>query len=317
MLLFLSFSLYGHKKHILVIESYHADYSWDISYKRGLEKAIGGEYEIFYFEMNTKRLAKSEFKKMANLAWKRYKKLKPSLVVLGDDNALKCLGGRFAKTNTPVVYLGINNNPRAYDMIRHKNITGVLERPLLKRSIIYIKDLIKVKKILILFDSGTTSTTFKKGIFKNKNSMFLNGVNIDIKFIDNYNNWKRNIIESKKNGYDAVIIGLYHTIKDDDNKHINSEEVLEWTSENTPLPPFSFWDFSVGKNKTIGGYVLFGEEQGIVAGKMVLDILSGKSPRTIEPKTAEKGKFLFSKYQLKKWKIKLTDNIKAKTFYSK
>ena len=267
--------------------------------------------------MNTKRLPKSEFEKMAKLAWEKYLKLKPSVVVLGDDNALKYLGKKFSKTSTPVVYLGINNNPRVYDMVRHKNITGVLERPLLKRSILYIKDIIKIKKILVLFDTGTSSSAIAKDIFNNKSSISLNDVEIDIKFIDDYSIWQKTILESKKNNYDVLIIGSCNIIKDDKQNYVDLEELIIWTSKNTPIPPFSFWEFSVASNKTIGGYVLFGEEQGKAAGAIILDILSGKSPGEIQAKIPEKGKFLFSKFQLKKWKIKLTKRIKDKASFYK
>ncbi|NQY94644.1 MAG: sugar ABC transporter, partial [Campylobacteraceae bacterium] len=109
-----TYNLFAQRENILVIESYHAQYPWDKSYKEGLREILASKYNLIFFEMNTKRIDKKHYEKMANLAWKKYKEVRPSLVILGDDNALKYLGYRFAKTNTKVVYLGINNNPRNY-----------------------------------------------------------------------------------------------------------------------------------------------------------------------------------------------------------
>ena len=57
-----------------------------------------------------------------------------------------------------------------------------------------------------------------------------------------------------KKGYDVILLGLYHTLRDDTGKHVEAEKVLEWTSENTPVPSFAFWDFLLGPRKAIGGY---------------------------------------------------------------
>ena len=122
---------------ILVVESYHADFPWDASYCRSFQEALGAAYRFEHVRMDTKRLPESRHPAMAEAAWKRYEALKPDLVLLGDDAALKYLAPRLAGTRTPVVYLGINESPRAYyDTGQVRNMTGVLERPNVKRNII-------------------------------------------------------------------------------------------------------------------------------------------------------------------------------------
>ena len=254
---------------------------------------------------------------MANLAWKKYKEVRPSLVILGDDNALKYLGYRFAKTNTKVVYLGINNNPRNYFISGYKNITGILERPLLKRSLMHISKLLKVKKVLVMFDSGTTSKVIVDEVFSGKTSINLRGIQVDIKLVDKFIRWKKIVKNAKKEKYDIIMVGLYHTIKDRSYNHMKANEVLTWTSINTPIPPFAFWDFTVGRDKTIGGYVLFGKEQGLEAGKIALKMLSHTKDSLIMPKTAHRGRFLFSTSQLKKWNLNPEGKIKGKIEYIK
>ena len=76
--------------------------------------------------------------------------------------------------------------------------------------------------------------------------------------LGDYSLWQEAVLNAKKNGYEAIFIGLYHTLVDDDGKHVSEQTVLEWTSAHSPVPLFCFWEFSVGTGKAIGGLVLDG-----------------------------------------------------------
>ncbi|CCO24780.1 ABC transporter substrate-binding protein [Maridesulfovibrio hydrothermalis] len=301
------------KPKVLLIESYHSDNQWDIDLIEGLESILQDKVEIVTFQMDTKRLKKDKYLERADMAWDFYLKCNPDIVVLADDNALKYLGKRFLSTSTPVVYMGINNNPRKYIPIS-RNITGVLERPLYKRTIKYLKYLLYIGegKVLILLDEGTTAKAFMESVFYNSDSMLISGVQTDIKLISSFSNWKRVVQDARDDGYKAIVIGLYHRVFDE-HEHVASEEVLHWTSSNSPVPLFAFWDMSVGKGKAIGGMVLNGEEQGIAAGRIVLEILGGKPVEKIRPVIPEQGKFVFSRSELARWKIRLPYKIKEKS----
>ncbi|NRD72122.1 sugar ABC transporter [Shewanella sp. VB17] len=312
MLILIMFSSQIHSKSILIIESYHSEYPWDNSYIEGIKEGLKGDYEFHTFQMDTKRIDQSEFDKSAQDAWDFYLQTKPSIVFLGDDNALKYLGTKFAEVDTPVVFLGINNNARAYNIHSATNITGVLERPLLKRSIVEMKKVVDLKKVLVLFDSGTTSKVTFDEVLKSKEKIQISGVEAHMKLVGSWNVWQETIKSAKNEGYNAIFIGLYHTIVDENNQHISADEVIRWTSENTPVPPFAFWDFAVGSDKAIGGLTLFGKSQGLLAADIATQILSGAQPSKIQVKTGEKGKLLFSKIQLKKYHIELPKAIALK-----
>lgn len=300
---------------ILIIESYHSEYSWDKSYIQGIKEEMQGDYEFHTFQMDTKRIPKSDYEKSAQNAWDFYIQKNPDLVFLGDDNALKYLGPKFAKVKTPVVFLGINNNPRAYNVINAANITGILERPLLKRSIIEMRNTIKLEKILVLFDSGTTSRVTFDETFRGKERLKLGSIDLHMKLVGSWKTWQENVKTAKAMGFDALYVGLYHTIVDETNSHIDAEKVLSWTSENTPIPPFAFWDFAVGPGKAIGGLTLFGKTQGQAAAKVAMKILAGTSPKDILVRYGKKGQFLFSRSELKKHKIKLSNEIAEKAIF--
>jgi ABC-type uncharacterized transport system substrate-binding protein len=303
------------KPTILVVQSYHRDYAWDVSYKQGLEETLGDAYSLRYFEMDGKRIPVHDYETKAEQAWQIYLELKPVMVILGDDTALRYLGQKFVGLSTPVVYLGINNNPRYYGMVGHPNITGILERPLLKRSLIMINDFLPIRRILVLFDSGVTAHIEKEESFGGNPSLSYSGIQVDLRLIHDYAKWKETVLSSKSNGYDAIIVGLYQTLVDDKGQHVPSQELLRWTSSHTPVPPFAFWDFAVDKNGAIGGYVLRGFEQGLDAGLIARKLLSGLSAQNQIPKTASSGVLLFSRSQLLKWGISLPRKLADKATF--
>jgi len=306
LVLLCSFSFPVLAKKILVIESYHSGYEWTVGYKKALRDALEPEHELVFFEMDTKRIKKSRISTKAELAWLTYKEQMPDLVILTDDNALKYLGHRFASTQTPVVYLGINNNPRNYIPQGSKNITGVLERPLIKRSIMSITEIIpSTKKILVLFDSGITAHTLIESAFDNKTVTKISHVNVDVKLIESYALWKKEIQQASSNGYDAIIVGLYHTLIDGHGLHVSDIDVINWTSKRSDVPIFALWDFAVGKDKTVGGLVLQSYEQGSAAATLVKQIFTGRPPHLLRPITAVNGKYVFSQSALERYNLNL------------
>ena len=307
----LALSAFAEEQTILLIESYHADYAWDVSYKKGIQEVLGSAYRVETFQMDTKRLPPSEHQAKADEAWATYQRLKPVLVFLGDDAALKFLATRFAETTTPVIYLGINANLRSYLPAGAKNFTGVLERPLYARSIIILKELLPMKNILVLFDTDRTSQIVLAEVFEGNAEFTTAQVHADIKLVKGWDEWQQDVLNAKGR-YDALFVGLYQTLVNQEGQHIPDTDVIAWTSANTPIPLFGFWDFSVGAEKTIGGLVLSGEEHGRIAAEIALEVLAGSSSEHVFPQTTRSGQLLFSRKQLEKFHLELPPNLASK-----
>jgi len=295
------------EEQILLIESYHPDLSWDITYKQALRKYLEPKYKLVTFSLDTKKLPPSQHAAMADKAWERYLSLQPILVILGDDPALKWLGKRFAQTKTPVVYLGVNNNVEAYlKFDEASNITGVLERPLILPGIkIYKQILPEAKRGLIILDTSMTSQVIHNENFHNDQPLKAEGITLDLKLVQHWDDWQQLVQNAKKN-YDFVVIGLYHAVVDRSGKNIPEQTVIHWTIHHSKLPVFGLWDFAVGKDKALGGLVISANEQGELAAQMALEILDDKkSPEDIAPVLASKGILLFSRSGLKRYKLTL------------
>lgn len=292
------------KAKILIVNSYHAEYPWVVAHNSVLIEELGTKAVLTFAYLDAKRLDEKEKNNKVNEVLELFSSIQPDLVILTDDFALKSLGPRIQKTKTPVVFLGINNNPRNY-VDELTQMTGVLERPLLKRSIAYIQEILdgKMNKALVLFDNGMTAKTTMDHVFRGKDRLVFDWTDVDIQLVETYVQWKKAVMTSKQKGYDAVFLGLYHTIQDEHGNHVDDGEIATWTSQNSPLPLFAFWDFAVGADKAVGGLILSGEPQRKEAVKLAIRILSGVSPQDIQPVTAEHGRFIFSRSGLKKWNL--------------
>ncbi len=295
----------GGKKKVLVIESYSRDFGWDAAYEKGIVDRLGDGYEVSYFYMDAKRLPREEHPQMAAKAVELVRSTKPDVVVIGDDTALKFTAPRLAREDVPVVFLGINNNPRNYFDSWPENFTGVMERPLLHSSIATLNSVMpNARKIAVLFDDDLTSKLVKMELFAGKDSINIGGTDVDLHLFETYQQWQAFIAESGSK-YDAYVVGLYHTLKDGSGAVAPPNDVLAWTSKNSALPLFCFWDFSIGPDLAIGGQIVSGEEQGQMAADIVKKIMGGAKPVEIAPVTGGNGKLMFSTAQLTKHGLSL------------
>lgn len=301
------------KRSVLVIESYHKEYAWDRDYRDALIEKLGDRCDLEFFELDTKRLPVAEQEKRADMARARIEEARPDLVVLGDDAALKFLGPLLAKSGTPTVYLGINGNPRnAFEDKRvPDNFTGVLERPLFKRFILIMDELVGgARSCLILFDASITSEIVKEEIFGGKDSAQVGSVRVDLELLKTFDEWKEAVTKSKGER-DFIVTGLYQAVRDAEDKSVLDEDVIRWVSENSSVPVFGFWDFSIGKGKAAGGLVLDGREQGLKAAAIIERHFSGTALKDIPPVTENKGKFLFSAAELARWNLTLPESVRG------
>jgi len=297
---------------VLVIDSYHASYPWTQECRQGLIQQLHPQHRVSYVELDTKRIPKAQFRKAANNAWLRYRDLSPDLVIIMDDNALNLLGERISQDGTPVVFMGINNNPRRYfSEAIPTNVTGVLERPSLKRSTYMIQRLIRPgleKKLLLMMDAGPTSYAIIDTSLEGQTRARFGDSILRTYLTSNWEEWQRKIKRLKKEQYDALIIANYAAIKDRNGEQITLDHVSEWTSRHSEIPVFAFWGYSVGPGKALGGLIISGVDQGRNAAQIANEILDGvRYPKIRSPIS---GELTYSESELKRWSIALPDDLR-------
>lgn len=303
---------------LLLIQSYHDGYPWDQSYIHGLHSKLGEQHRLLRFALDTKRLPVEEHAARAEAAWQFFLQSKPRLVILADDAAIRLLAKRLNEHGTPTVFLGLNDNPRLLGLQQLPLVTGVLERPLFRRSIVELQRIMgpELRRVLVLFDSDITSAVAIRESFADRRHYQVGAVSADIHQVSQFDDWQARVSQARQQGYDALIIGLYQTLRDEHERVMDGQQVLAWTAQHSPIPPFAFWDFSVGPDKAIGGLVQFGQVQGEAAASLALEILAGAKPSSLTPRAAENGQYLFSRSGLARWQLQLPEELLDKVYWT-
>ncbi|GAA4501200.1 ABC transporter substrate-binding protein [Pseudaeromonas paramecii] len=302
LLLWLS-SAYCLAAQVLVIHSYHPGHPWIHDYSRGLAVSLPNQ-QLTHVYLDTKRLPPSQFAAQGDLAWQSYLQRKPDLVILGDDIAIDLLALRIANHGTPVVFLGMNDNPRHGDIYGQPLITGVLERPLMKRNLVEMTQMLgEVRRVKVLFDASSVASTALRDNFGSKRQVTLGRLRVDLVQTNDYQQWKQQVLAAKDKGFRALFVGLYHTLKDESGQPVDAETVLQWSAQHSPVPLFAFWEFSVGPQGAVGGLVIQGYEQGLLAGQLAQQILTGTAPSALPIRIGERASYWFSRSQLKRWQL--------------
>ncbi|WP_022662245.1 ABC transporter substrate-binding protein [Paucidesulfovibrio longus] len=297
---------------VLVVHSYHREMPWTVQCDRGIHEILGEIAQLDMVYLDTKRIPESEFAGRAEAAMDVFRRVDPDLVMLGDDNALRLLGPRMADSGKPVVFFGINNNPRKY--FREGipgNVTGVLERvplfPWLRHLIRIIPD---PKTALVLMDDSPTSRAIVEVNFMDRKQVFLDRVSVGYEMAANWAEWQQVILGHRK--YDFITMPLYHNLRDASGRYVPVEEVIRWTSEHSPVPIFAYQDYAVGDDGAVGSYVIFGEQHARLAALIARDILEGKTPRPPSASMDQQGTFFFNKKQLARFGLTLPEDIRSR-----
>jgi len=263
---------------VLLIFSYHPEYAWVVDETRGVDDILRGrgvETEKLY--LDTKRNTSDEWKQeMAGAAVKKIEEFKPDLVIVFDDNACELVAKRYIGKSLPFVFCGMNGEPEDYGFPT-QNITGVIERENLEAPISFLKQLVPdVEKVAIITDHSPTSQGFITNVEK---TTLPTGIS-EFFATDDFDAWKAKVKELQST-VDAIGIYMYHTIKEGGQEQsLAPEDVMEWTLDNSNLPGFSYFDFTV-RDGVLCGVATSGYEQGKAAAEIAIRILNGEKPADI------------------------------------
>jgi hypothetical protein len=311
--LLLTFSLSA--KTIVVVNSYHTGYSWSDDSYHGFLKYVDPQHQIIYHEMDTKRLPPSRYNQIADAVWTKIADSHADLVVTMDDNALKYLGQQVTDAAIPLVFLGVNNDPRIY--FRNNKlpakVSGVLERPLLQQNISYINKILamKHKRILLMMDNGATSRGMFDKTLDGKDTYAVEGVDLELFITGEIKEWQDRLKSLTVNDYDAVLVGSFSILLEQLPADTSDHYILNQASKLSPLPLFTFWRHRIGPDRTIGGVVLSGYHQGRRAAQMANSILAGDAYPLVE--ISRTGEPVFSESQLDKWNIRLPGYLRKRS----
>jgi ABC-type uncharacterized transport system substrate-binding protein len=276
------------RKRALVLHSYHPEFIWVQDVNRGILQGLREErfeaernLTLEYFYMDTKRKTDEQWKlEVAAKAKTRIATFKPDVVIAVDDNAQKYVVQDMASGDTPFVFLGVNADPMTYGYLRSLKapggqVTGSIERERFSQSFALLDQLVPgVSNLAILCDDGPTGRPVVERVKLQAAEL---GINIvAVKQTGSYSEWQRFVAEIQ-NQADALLVVLYHTLKDDAGKPVHENTVLSWTVENSQLPDMGFWSWAV-EGGLLCSEAISGYQQGHYAATVASYVLLGQSP---------------------------------------
>lgn len=310
--------MFGHiaiaeRKLIFVIHSYDESMTWTQQCNQGIREALTDDFVIESWYMDTKRIPSNEFQKAAKAAIKEFKRLQPDVVMVSDDNALRLVGPEIAATGVPLVYLGVNGNPRQYFDVLPENVVGVIERIPLFHWVRFVFDIVpNCNSLLVLTDSSPTAEAIISASFRNREVVVLDKKKIYWKSAQNWSSWQQLVLNTKS---DSIIMPVYHALRDDEGTHVPYHEVISWTSAHSRVPVFASQDYAVGDKGVVGSYAVVGEEHGRLAGRIVRSILEGESMHDLSVADDQQGALYFNRTQLKRFGLVLPPRLREKAIF--
>jgi signal transduction histidine kinase/ABC-type uncharacterized transport system substrate-binding protein len=281
---FLMYSQQQLGKKVLLLHSYHPQYSWTDSFTKGVESQLKVplEPEWLYIEyLDGRRMVdnKKYFESLVAFYKNKYQNVKFDAIISCDDYALEFLMKHKQDIfkDTPVIFGGINDMSKK-DKLDYSQYCGVFEGLPVLENLDLIKNSQKgVNKIVILSDKtsqGKQVTEKTKELIKGWSN---SGVSLVIKDDFSYEELYQEMATADKNtAYYILII-----ILDKNGRYFSYQKDLVAISKVSKAPIYGMWGGIMIGNGIVGGYVNDPYIHGVEIAKITKRVLSGVKPRVI------------------------------------
>jgi len=293
------FPIVGYSKSapkVYIVHSYHDTFEWTEKTHRGILQAfkdanMNPTYIIKYMDSKRKD-GQDRLISLAKEIIQDIHKQKPDIIMLSDDNALKYVGNPLKNSPYPIVFSGINADPRKSGIIQSyessgNSITGILERyPLLSMIRLGKKLVPKADNIYFFFDASLTGhsirSDYERQIKTSKIQNELTKMGLQIQpftFSNSWELWKKNLknIDPKTS---IVFLQAFFTTRDQNGQNVPYQKISKWIADNTKLANFSVTNLHYLEG-FLASFSFSGFDQGFFAGELGIQVLKGTKPKDI------------------------------------
>ncbi len=291
------------EKHILIINSYHAGYSWSDSEQAGVVARVRDVYptmDIMVEYLDAKhRTDQKNLTRMKNFLASKYRGEHIDLIISLDNPALDMLALYQTELfpGVPVVFAGVNDFHPSL-LKGRKQVTGVVEVQAVKNTIETALRLHPgTKEVLIIADttiSGISSRHEVEGIIP-----YFSG-HINIRFLppSTFEEARATIKALPSNV--IVLITSYSTDRKGEN--FSHAETTKLFTSGAKSPVYGVHEARLGYG-IVGGYLLSGQDHGRRAADLALRVLAGVEAEAIPVETTAFISPMFDFAQLKRFGI--------------
>ncbi|MDM8541317.1 ABC transporter substrate binding protein [Desulfococcaceae bacterium HSG9] len=291
---------------VLVVFSYGTDFPWVREIKAGIDSVLAEKAEIRYFYMNTKKNLEGGPQK-AEEALAVYKEFQPDGVITADDNAQSMFVVPYLKdkVKTPVMFCGVNAEPEKYGYPA-SNVSGVLERMLVRQSLALAQKLVPAAKTVAIM--GNESPSAKAGFNQIKKEQDTYSAKIvafeEVKTIDEM------LVAAQKfnKTADLLYLAVIKGIKDKNGEVPTESKTMSILTQAYSKPVIGTIAFRI-KAGALCGVLVSGHAQGAKAAEKLLKAMQGTPVAQIPITTEIYGKHMINIDMLKALKIKPSPSI--------
>jgi hypothetical protein len=271
----------GHKPRLLILHSYDTDYVWTREVDEGIRRGLGSGAWITVRRhyMRTKKFSDApSLRRAAAAARKAVEDFRPDVILAVDDYAQKLVGRYYAgRPGISVVFAGVNGDPAVYGYDRAANVTGILERKqtaaLREVLSMLARDRSRALRIAYLSDPALSS---RCDVDTARRCDWSPHEMVGCFIVADFGRWRRKVRELAGR-IDFLLVSGYRKLprRAGRNDFVPPREVMAWTTEHIGVPVIGMNVF----NSRDGAMLSVGVspyEQGGVAARMALDILSGR-----------------------------------------
>ena len=278
----------GDSKYVLFINSYSYDFDTVPTVIQGVEKELKGVATINYLFMNTKYIKTDIAEKLLMQQLDiQMKEFDYDAVILGDDTAYD-FAMRYRKKYfhaIPIIFEDMNSEEKGREAASDPQVAGVVESFPMKETIELARELMPDAKHVITITDDTLSargsTQQCKEAVKNFPDMTWGTMDVSKLTTDEIS---RKIASY---GSDTILIFTVFSI-DGSGRHYSVSDGARFLAEYAKVPIFRADESGIGSG-LFGGCVLRYDSVGQKAGRMVRDILQGRT--TVAKLKCVKGDF--------------------------
>jgi signal transduction histidine kinase/ActR/RegA family two-component response regulator len=290
-------------KHVLVINSYHKGYPWTDNTLDGIESVLKDgkrNIELHVEFMDSKRVVdKNHFHRLFLYYRSKFDQVKLDLIIVSDNDAFNFIiryrDALFPKI--PIVFCGVNG---LNEMLQQKVrlLTGVVEHYDIKQPWISRLKLHPNVKEIVAVNNGTPIGAVKKQLFSD--ALAATGKNLVATIIDDpiLEDFERLLKDKGK----EVIVILLGSFKEKSGAMVPIE-VSTPILARYDVPLYGLIEYYLDYG-IIGGKLISGYHQGVLAAQMGLKVLQGESIDRIPIERKSPNIYMFDNNQLMKFGVK-------------
>jgi PAS domain S-box-containing protein len=294
-----------HGKRILLLHSYHHGFSHTRKMSRAIERLLEPAGIHLYLEyMDTKRhFTASHMDRLTRALAFRYAAIPMDAIIATDDNAVDFLleNRDSLFPGVPVVFCGANDfDPER--LTGKTGYTGVNEALSIQETLDAALRLHpEAREVAAISD---VTETGRQNLERLKALTDQYAERVRFRYLVGPPRARLREILANVPPKDVVLYLSYFRTEAEENLSI--PESVNFVSRHSPAPVYALWDFTMGHG-AVGGKMVSSEAQGIAAGQLALQLLSGVSADALPVVMKSPNRYIFDHAQLRRFHVSIRD----------